>query len=157
MAPIVNSIEISRRPEDVFEYVTDPTRLEDWQESVVSARAEGPVGVGCRVVVRRKVGRMERSMTAEMAELSPPRSWRIRGLDGPIRGDVDGTIEPLDDGDRSRATIVLDLKGHGIGKVLLPLFVRRQAETEMPRNLENLKHNLESGSDRMERGVREPT
>jgi uncharacterized protein YndB with AHSA1/START domain len=144
MAPIVNSIEISRRPEDVFAYVTDPSRLPEWQESVVSARAEGPVGVGCRVIVNRRVGRMERTMTSEITELSPPRTWRVRGLDGPIRGDVEGTVEPFGDGDRSRATISLDLKGHGIGKLLLPLIVRRQAEAEMPRNMESLKTNLES-------------
>jgi hypothetical protein len=47
---------------------------------------------------------------------------------------VDGTVEPVGDGDRSRATISLDLKGYGIGKVLLPLFVRRQAHAEMPKN-----------------------
>jgi uncharacterized protein YndB with AHSA1/START domain len=146
MAPIVNTIEIARRPEDVFAYVTDPSRLPDWQESVVSARAEGPVGVGCRVVVTRRVGRMERTMTSEIAELNPPRMWRIRGLDGPIRGDVDGTVEPLGDGDRSRTTISLDLKGNGIGKLLLPLFVRRQAQTEMPKNMEKLRKNLESGA-----------
>jgi len=88
MAPIVNSVEILRRPEDVFSYVTDPVHLPEWQERVVSARAEGPVGVGCRVVVTRKVGRMERSMTAEMAELSPsgmahPRTrWSYSGRRG---------------------------------------------------------------------------
>jgi hypothetical protein len=40
MAAIVESIEISRRPEDVFAYVTDPSRLPEWQESVVSVRRE---------------------------------------------------------------------------------------------------------------------
>jgi uncharacterized protein YndB with AHSA1/START domain len=146
MAPIVNSIEILRRPEDVFAYVTDPSRLPEWQESVVSARAEGPVGVGCKTTVTRRVGRMERTMASEITELAPPRRWRVRGLDGPIRGDVEGTVEPLGDGDRSRATISLDLKGHGIGKLLLPLFVRRQAQTEMPKNMETLRKNLESGA-----------
>jgi uncharacterized protein YndB with AHSA1/START domain len=43
MAPIVNSIEISRRPEDVFTYLTNPSHLPDWQESAVSVRGEaGP-------------------------------------------------------------------------------------------------------------------
>jgi uncharacterized protein YndB with AHSA1/START domain len=146
MAPIVSSTEISRPPEDVFAYVTDPSRLHEWQESVVSAQAQGPIGVGCKVVVTRRVGRMERAMTAEMAEVNPPRSWRIRGLDGPIRGDVDGSVEPLAEGDRSRATISLDLKGYGIGRVLLPLFVRRQAQAEMPKNMEALRRNLEGGA-----------
>jgi hypothetical protein len=38
------------------------------------------------------------------------------------------------------------LKGYGIGKVLLPLFVRREAHAEMPKNMERLKQNLESGT-----------
>ncbi len=52
MAAIVESIEISRRPEDVFSYVTDPSRLPEWQESVVSVRREddAPVGFANSVV-----------------------------------------------------------------------------------------------------------
>ena len=146
MAPIVNSIEISRRPEDVFAYVTDPTHLPEWQESVVSVSANAPFTVGSRAVVTRRVGRMERAMTSEIAELSPPNAWAIRGIDGPVRGNVKGTVEPLPDGERSRVTIALDLQGHGIGKVLLPLVVRRQAQAEMPRNMQKLKERLESGA-----------
>jgi uncharacterized protein YndB with AHSA1/START domain len=146
VAPIVNSIEISRRTEDVFAYVTDPSHLSDWQESVVSVRADSPFTVGSKAVVTRRVGRMERAMTNEVTELTPPRAWGIRGTDGPIRGNVKGTVEPLEDGKRSRVTIALDFEAHGIGKVLLPLVVRRQAEAEMPRNMQRLKERLESGA-----------
>ena len=147
MAPIVHSVEISRRPEDVFAYVTDPSRLAEWQESVVSSRLEGagPRAVGSRVTVTRRIGRGERTMTAELTELSPPGSWAVRGIDGPIRGNVNGTVEPLDGGARSRVTISLDFEGHGIGKLLVPLVVRRQAQKEMPKNQQNLKERLESG------------
>lgn len=148
MAPIVNSVEISRSPEDVFAYVTDPSRLAEWQESVVSTRLEGggPVAVGSRVTVTRRIGRGERTMTVELTELNPPRSWAVRGIDGPIRGNVKGTVDPLDDGARSRVTIELDFEGHGIGKLLVPLVVRRQAQKEMPKNQQNLKERLESGA-----------
>jgi uncharacterized protein YndB with AHSA1/START domain len=146
MAPIVNSVEISRRPEDVFAYVTDPTHLPEWQESVVSVSADGPFTVGSRAVVTRRVGRMERAMTSEIADLSPPNGWAIRGIDGPVRGNVKGTVEPLADGQRSRVTIALDLEGHGIGKILLPLIVRRQAEAQMPGNMQRLKERLESSA-----------
>ena len=148
MALIVESIEISRRPEDVFSYVTDPSRLPEWQESVVSVRREddGPITVGSRAVVTRHVGGREQAMTAELAELNPPRSWAVRGVDGPVRGNVKGTIEPLDDGARSRVTIELDFEGHGIGKLLVPLIVRRQAQKEVPRNQQKLKERLEKGA-----------
>jgi uncharacterized protein YndB with AHSA1/START domain len=41
MAEIIDSIDISRRPEDVFSYATDFSHLPDWQGGVVSARPEG--------------------------------------------------------------------------------------------------------------------
>ena len=146
MAPIVESIEISRRPEDVFAYITDPSRLGEWQESVVSARLEGggPPAVGSRVTQTRRIGRSERTMTAEVTEHNPPRRWAFRGIDGPVRAIGKGTIEPLDDGARSRVTVELDFEGHGIGKLLVPLVVRRQARRELPRNQQTLKERLES-------------
>ena len=148
MAAIVESVEISRRPEAVFSYVTDPTHLPEWQESVVRVRKESdaPVTAGSRVVVTRRVGRQERDMTIELSELDPPRSWAIRGVDGPIRGMVTGQVEPIGDGDRSRLTLSLDFEGHGIGKLLVPLVVRRQARAEMPRNAQKLKERLERGA-----------
>jgi uncharacterized protein YndB with AHSA1/START domain len=146
MAPIVNSVEISRRPEDVYAYLTDPSHLPDWQESAVSARGDTPLTVGSRVAVTRRVGRTERTMTNEVTEVNPPTSWSLRGVDGPIRGNVRGTIEPLGDGERSQVTIALDFEGHGIGRLLLPLFVRRQAQAEMPKNMQKLKDRLESGA-----------
>jgi uncharacterized protein YndB with AHSA1/START domain len=145
MAPIVNSVEISRPPEDVFAYLTDPSHLPDWQESAVSARGDAfPLTVGSRVVVTRRFGRMERAMTNEVTELNPPRSWSLRGSDGPVRGNVQGTVEPLSDGEGSRVTLALDFEGHGVGKILLPLVVRRQVQAQMPRNLQKLKERLES-------------
>jgi len=146
MAPIVESAEISRRPEDVFAYITDPSHLPEWQESVVRVKTDdsAPTGGGSRVAITRRVGPREMEMTNEITDLDPPRSWRVRGVDGPVRGNVKGTIEPLDGGARSRVTIELNFEGHGIGKLLLPLFVRRKVEAEMPQNMQRLKERLES-------------
>jgi uncharacterized protein YndB with AHSA1/START domain len=146
VAPIVSSIEIDRPPADVFAYVTDPTHLSEWQESVVDARSEtgGPPRSGMRVSIVRRVGPVERTMTAELAELEPPTHWTVRGVDGPVRGDVEGSIVPLgDDATRSRVTLELELAGHGLGKLIVPLVARPQARKEVPRNLEHLKERLE--------------
>lgn len=149
MAPIVTSIEIARSPEDVFAYVTDPSRLTEWQESLLSSRTEGggPAAVGSRVTQTRRVGRGERTMTSEITEITAPRSWAVRGIDGPVRGMVRGTVEPVDDGERSRVTIELDFEGRGIGKLLVPLVVRRQTREQMPANMRRLKERLESGAE----------
>jgi uncharacterized protein YndB with AHSA1/START domain len=104
MASIVASTEISRNPDDVFAYVTDPTRLPEWQESVVEAESsQTPARVGTRARVTRRVGRRELTQSAELADLTPPTRWVVRGLDGPVRGTVTGRIEPLDNGARGLA------------------------------------------------------
>jgi uncharacterized protein YndB with AHSA1/START domain len=145
MAAIVASTEIARSPDDVFAYITDPMNLPEWQESVVKVECkETPVHVGTRAQLTRRVGKREMRMTSEVVELSPPTHWTIRGVDSPVRGNIDGRIEPLDDGARSRVTIEIDLHGHGIGKLLLPLVVKKKVETEMPRNMQHLKEQLES-------------
>ncbi len=40
-------------------------------------------------------------------------------------------------------TVEVDFEGHGIGKLLVPLVVRREARKEMPTNLAALKRRLE--------------
>jgi uncharacterized protein YndB with AHSA1/START domain len=35
MAPIVSHIEIARPPDEVFAYVTDPSRFHEWQHDVM--------------------------------------------------------------------------------------------------------------------------
>ena len=68
----------------------------------------------------------------------------MRGTDGPIRAAVDVLVEPLTDS-RSRLTISVDFTGHGIGKILVPLMVRREARKEMPGNMAELKRKMEAG------------
>ena len=68
----------------------------------------------------------------------------MRGTDGPIRATVDVTVVPVTDA-RSKLTISVDFTGHGIGKVLVPLIVRREARKEMPENMAALKRLIEKG------------
>ena len=94
----------------------------------------------------RRIGRGERTMTSELTEYDPPRRFAFRGIDGPVRAVGNSTVEPLEDGTRSRVTIDLDFEGHGIGKLLVPLVVRRQARNEVPRSCRKLKERLESSA-----------
>jgi Polyketide cyclase / dehydrase and lipid transport len=144
MAAIVTSIEVDRGADEVFAYATDPTRFHEWQKGVVSGRLERPdnPGVGTRCFTTRRIGGADRASTSEISHISPPRTWGVRGVDGPIRAVVDLTVEPLTD-ERSRLTISVDFTGHGIGKMLVPLVVRREAAKEMPTNLATLKQRLE--------------
>lgn len=148
MAPLTHSVEINRSPDDVFAYVTDPSCFPEWQDAVVAARRldSEPLKAGSRIELTRRIGKREQTMTSELTEYSPPKSYSFRVLDGPVRAIGTGRFEPLGDGDRTRFTFDLDFEGHGIGKLLVPLVVRRQAAKELPESHANLKKQLESGT-----------
>ena len=150
MPPIVASAEIERPAADVFAYATDPARFSEWQRGVVDGHMDSPPdgaqspAVGAKCVTTRRIGGASRPSTSELTHIDPPRTWGVRGTDGPIRAAVEVLVEPLS-GSRSRLTISVDFTGHGIGKVLVPLMVRREARREMPGNVAALKQKMEAG------------
>lgn len=145
MPPIVTSAEIGRPAAEVFAYATDPARFTEWQKGVVDGHMEGPQppAVGARCVMTRRIGGADRASTSELVHIDPPRAWRVEGMDGPVRAAVDVLVEPVTDS-RSRLTISVDFTGHGIGKILVPLIVRREARKEMPENVAALKQRVEA-------------
>jgi Polyketide cyclase / dehydrase and lipid transport len=144
MAAIVTSIEVARSAEAVFAYATDPTRFPEWQQGVVSGHMEasGPPTVGTKCHTTRRIGGAERPSVSQVTHIDAPKTWGVRGIDGPIRAIVEVTVEPLETG-HSHLTISVDFTGHGIGKILVPLVVRREAVKEMPANLAALKRRVE--------------
>ena len=149
MPPIVTSAEIDRPAADVFAYATDPARFSEWQKGVVDGHMDGPasgthtLAAGAKCVTTRRVGGANRPSTSELTHIDPPEAWGVRGIDGPIRAIVEVLVEPVS-GSRSRLTISVDFIGHGIGKILVPLMVRREARKEMPENMAALKRRMES-------------
>ena len=139
------AIEVDCSPEEVFAYVTDPSRFIEWQHGVVSGHldTDGPQGPGTRCVTVRRIGFSQRPVTSEVTHVDPPRAWGVRGVDGPIRATVNVTVEPVDAGRRAKVSIDVDFTGRGIGKLLVPLLVRPQARSEMLENMNRLKDRLE--------------
>src|SRR6266550_9003960 len=150
MPPVVTSDEFGRPAAEVFAYATDPARFSEWQKGVVDGYMDGPAGgaqppaVGAKCVTTRRIGGASRPSTSELVHIDPPRAWGVRGTDGPIRAAVDVRVEPVT-GSRSRLTISVDFTGHGIGRILVPLMVRREARKEMPDNIAALKQKMEAG------------
>jgi hypothetical protein len=105
----------------------------------------GTPTVGSRCTTTRRIGGANRASTSVVTKMNPPTSWAVHGIDGPIRALVDVTVKALDDA-RSSVRIDVDFEGHGIGKLLVLLVVRRQAAKEMPANVARLKDRLESTS-----------
>jgi uncharacterized protein YndB with AHSA1/START domain len=149
MPAVVASTEVDRPAAEVFAYATDPARFSEWQKGVVDGHMDGrgdgtqAPAVGAKCVTTRRIGGANRPATSEVVHIDPPGTWGVRGLDGPIRATVDVVVQPVTDA-RSRLTISVDFTGRGIGKVLVPLVVRRQARKEMPDNLAALKRRMET-------------
>jgi hypothetical protein len=145
MAPTIASTVVDRPAAEVFAYATDPARFHEWQQGVVDGHLDqpGPPQVGARCLTTRRIGGANRTVTSEFTHIDAPRAWGVQGIDGPIRATVDLTVEPLTE-TSSRLTIAVSFDGHGLGKLLVPLIVRRQADKEMPANVEALKRRVEA-------------
>ena len=144
MSPTTVTVDVDRPADEVFAYAIDPTHFHEWQNGVVAGRMDRPgmPEVGDHCVTTRRIGGAERPATSEVVRIDPPHAWSVRGIDGPIRASVDLDVEALTE-TRSRLTIRVGFQGHGVGKVLVPLLVERQAATEMPTNVRALKSRLE--------------
>jgi uncharacterized membrane protein len=144
MAPIVDSIEINRTPEDVFAYFEDLAKHGEWQQQIVSVRldTDGPTRVGSRATDKRRLPGGTRDVSYEITEHDAPHKSSFRGLNGPIRPRGTVTVEPLDGGARSRLTLDFELEGKGLGVLLAPL-ARANARKEIPKSHQRLKELLE--------------
>lgn len=142
---INETVVIDRPPQNVFAYVSDLARHPEWQNKLLDAavEGEGPIRVGTRVKQTRRVGGGTRTFTLEVTEHDPPNRLAFRGTDGPVRPQGTITLEPLEDGQRTRYAAQLDFEGHGLGLLLAPL-VRRDARSQLPESLQQLKRRLEA-------------
>jgi len=147
MAPIRESIEIARRPEDVFAYVEDLSRHGEWQEQIVKVRVDtdGPTRVGSRATDTRHAGGRDWMVTYQITEHDPPKAFAFRGMNGPVRVVGKGTLEPVGE-EGCRLTLELDFTGHGfVGKLMAPM-ARSQARKQVPKDQQLLKKRLESAA-----------
>ena len=147
MSTIVHSVEIARSPEEVFAYLDDLARHDEWQSSLVSSKVDtdGPTRVGTRATdIRRVPGGRQQEVSYEITEHDPPRKASFKGLNGPVRPVGSMMVEPAGEG-RSKVTVELDLKGHGLLGLFVAPMARSQARKEVPPDQQRLKERLESG------------
>jgi hypothetical protein len=141
---LVHRIEIARAPDKVFEVATDPTRFAEWQLDVERSQwVEGtPSEVDAVFESTRRIGGFDVTQRQRVIENTPPCRWAAIGVDGPIRAHATVSVEPLENGTRSRVTFTLDLSGPGIGRLMLPQ-VRWMAAKAAPKSHRRLKELLE--------------
>jgi carbon monoxide dehydrogenase subunit G len=139
------STEIAKPVHEVWEYLTDPERVPEWQSSAVASHqtSDGPLGVGARLEdERRFLGRRARSQV-EVTEYEPERLFTLHGLSGPVRFTVRHRLAEQDDGTRLDVEAEAD-PGSGIGRLARPM-IERAAAHELKADFARLKQLLEGG------------
>lgn len=139
------STAIACTPQEVFEFVSDPVRLPDWQPSVVEAAADPPGirAVGMRGHEVRRVPGGTHTSRWEVTECEPGERWGLQGIDGAVRAHVHVALAATPDGAATHVDYRLEFDGYGIGK-LVRLLAQQGARKEVPASLELLKQRLEA-------------
>jgi uncharacterized protein YndB with AHSA1/START domain len=87
------SLQIARSPEDVFAYLTDVSKLPEWQSSAVSADADGPVQRGTRIRERRTFAGRDVRTTLEVVTYDVPTRFDVESRSGPVSFRIRHTLD----------------------------------------------------------------
>ena len=136
---------MNRSPEVVFDYVTDPSKLADWQtvHTTTEPLTEGPPGPGSRFRERLKPPlRGEFEQVTEFTEFDRPRRLHVHVVEGPFPLDGTWSFEPEPDGSGTRVHFEADGELAGVMRLLEPV-VRRFVARQFRGYHRNLRRNIE--------------
>ena len=138
------SIDIDRPVHEVWEYLTEPENVPEWQSSAVSSHqvSAGPIGVGARLQDERRFLGKRATSDVEVSEFEPERLFTLHGLSGPVRFTVRHRLSQNGSGTRLDVEAEAD-PGSGLGRLVRPV-VERAAEHELKGDFARLKAILEA-------------
>lgn len=135
---------VARPPEEVFDYVTDPSKLSTWQpvNRGIEQLTEGPPGLGSRFRERTKPpGAREFEQITEFVAFDRPRLLKVHVVAGPVP--ADGTWAFAPEGAGTRVTFTAEGELHGVMKLLGPITTRLMAR-QFAGYHRNLRRNVEA-------------
>ncbi len=126
-AVIVNSVDIARAPEDVFDYLADVRNEPHWNPDCewAESASDGPIGVGSRFRAKWRQGP---AIDTEITAFRRPQTWTYQN-GGPISLVLEIVLEPTASGG-TRLTSTGIWSANGPMKLIFPLFVRRMRSAE---------------------------
>lgn len=141
---VEQTFSVNRPPEIVFDYLTNPCNLADWQTSKTSVEqlTDGPPRLGTRVRERTKApGGKEFEQVVEFTEFDRPVRVHAHIAEGPYP--IDGTWSFQPDGDGTLVHFVAEGELHGLMRMLQPL-AKRLIARQMAGYHRNLRDNVEA-------------
>ncbi len=143
MVKVEASVDINRPIEEVWAYVTDPTKAPEWSSFVLESTLEGtgPIGVGSRIRwIGKFLGRRLGS-TSEVTQYDPPSKFAMRGVSGGVDLEIERQLESIGEGTRYRSRLVGDSGGlFKLADPIVAALMERTVETD----LQTLKALLEA-------------
>lgn len=139
------TFSVNRPPELVFDYLTNPSNLADWQTSKTSVEqlTEGAPRLGTRIRERTKppAGK-EFEQIVEFTEFERPARVHVHIVEGPYP--IDGTWSFEPEGDGTRVHFVAGGELRGVLRMLQPIAKLLMAR-QMAGYHRNLRRNVEAG------------
>ena len=138
------TFSVASSPESVFDYMTDPDNLRDWQTSKtrVEVLSDGEPRRGYRVREWTKPpGAREFVQVVEFTEFDRPRRLHVHIVEGPYP--VDGTWDLSQASDATRVDFVAQGPLRGLMRIAEPIVTRVMAR-QFATYHENLRRNLVS-------------
>ena len=138
------SVDIDRPLHEVWEYLTDPERVPEWQSSAQSSHqvSDGPMRVGTRLRDERRFMGRRATSDVEVSEYEPERLFTLHGLSGPVRFTVRHRLS--ENGSGTRLDVEAEADPGGIGRFMRPV-IERAAGHELRGDFNRLKEKLEAG------------
>ena len=136
---------VARAPEIVFDYLTNPATLAEWQTAKTSVEqlSEGPPGLGTRVRERTKPpGGREFEQVVEFTEFDRPRRVRVHIVEGPYP--IDGTWSFAGGGEGTDVHFAAEGELSGLTRFAQPL-IKLMMSRQFAGYHENLRRRLETG------------
>ena len=145
MVRVETIIEIHRRPDEVFAFISDWSNNPSWQNGMKSCEwtSEPPLRVGSTYdQVASFMGKAIVS-SFEVVEFQPGTKVRIQTTESSIPLDITREVSPIEDGTRVMATVI----GEPTGAMrLLNPNVKTMVKKSVTRDYQRLKAILESGA-----------
>jgi uncharacterized protein YndB with AHSA1/START domain len=145
MARAEHTVVIRRPPEEVFAFLTDLSRVPEWQSGAVEVRGpDADLGVGTTYVEVLKFLGKRIEATIQVTEYEPGRRFSIKTLSGPIPFQVQHTLTPSDGGGTT-LSVTLEGEPGRFFRLAEPLVVRN-AQRQVEGDFATLKRMVEEGS-----------
>jgi len=124
----------SKNPQEVFDFLSDPTKDVEWRDSSVSGEwiSEPPHGVGSTYKSVDKLMGRAIEVTQEITAWDSPNQYGFKGASGPMSFELTMKFEAQDNG--TKATISVEAQSGGLFKMAENLFgkqMEKQFSTDM--------------------------